>query len=195
MKMFLFSLDNWEIVSMSELTVERQVPVATLFFFWKQSSTSVAGGSAQRLVCFSVEMFRVHPVLLCIYLRNICPFLVLKSFPLTSPLSPFSQFLPLLSLARLTFSLELSFSGWGATSSECIILTLRREGGREGKGVWEVGGERERERERNRKERRKLSGQRAWQTNLWHGDQEEGSGLVGSLPDTLPGVSWYAAAL
>ena len=47
----------------------------------------------------------------------------------------------------------------------------------------------------NRKERRKLSGQRAWQTNLWHGDQEEGSGLVGSLPDTLPGVSWYAAAL
>ena len=76
-------------------------------------------------------MFRVHPVLLCIYLRNICPFLVLKSFPLTSPLSPFSQFLPLLSLARLTFSLELSFSGWGATSSECIIFTVRREGERE----------------------------------------------------------------
>lgn len=46
--MFLFSLDNSEIVSMSELTVERQVPVATfLFFFLKQSRTSVAGGSAQ----------------------------------------------------------------------------------------------------------------------------------------------------
>lgn len=69
------------------------------------------------------------------------------------------------------------------------------EGGREGEREWEVGGERERERERNRKERRKLSGQRAWQTNLWHGDQEEGSGLVGSLPDTLPGASWCAAAL
>ena len=122
------------------------------FFLKKQSCTSVAGGSAQWLVCFSVEMFRVHPVLLCIYLRNICPFLVLQSFPLTSPLSPFSQFLSLLSLARLTFSLELSFSGWGATSSECIILTLRREGEREREcGKWEVR-ERGRERETEKKE-------------------------------------------
>lgn len=121
-----------------------------------QSSTSVAGGSAQWLVCFSVEVFRVHPVLLCIYLRNICPFLVLKSFPLTSPLSPFSQFLSLLSLARLTFSLELSFSGWGATSSECIILTLR-ERGWEGERVRER--EIEKKRERNWKERKRLSGQ------------------------------------
>lgn len=84
---------------MSELTVERQVPVATLVLFvclfvcccccWMQSCLSVAGGSAQWLVCFSVEVFRVHPALLCIYLRNICPFLVLKPAPRTGPPFPF----------------------------------------------------------------------------------------------------------
>jgi len=150
-------------------------------------------------------MFRVHPVLLCIYLRNICPFLVLKSFPLTSPLSPFSQFLPLLSLARLTFSLELSFSGWGATSSECIILTLRREGGREGKGVWEVGGEREREREGEReKQKRKKEAKRpeslanqplAWWPGgrFWSGGEfawhAAWSQLVRCCPLKAPGTS------
>lgn len=75
-------------VRMSELTVERQVPAAHTFFFWKRSSTTAEGGSVQWLVCFSVEVLGVHPVLLCIYLRNICPFLVLKCFPLNSPLSP-----------------------------------------------------------------------------------------------------------
>jgi hypothetical protein len=70
----------------------------------------------------------------------------------------------LLLLACLTFLLELSFSSWGATSSEYIILTEWK------KGEWI---ERERERDRER-------GKRTWQTNLWHSDQEEGSGR--SLP-------------
>lgn len=59
-------------------------------------------------LCGNVQ---VHPVLLCIYLRNICPFLVLKSFPLTSP---FPLFLPIslfVVIGSSNFFIELSFSG------------------------------------------------------------------------------------
>lgn len=52
-----------------------------------------------------------------------------------------------------------------------------RERGRECVGSGRR--ERERERERDRKERRKLSGQESLANQPWHGDQEEGSVLVG----------------
>lgn len=63
-----------------------------------------------------------------------------------------------------------------------MILTLRDEG-REGREKKKgKGGEGERETERELK-RKRLSGQSLLgKTSLWHGDQEEGSGLVGSLP-------------
>lgn len=69
--MFLFSLDNWEIVSMSELTVERQVPVATLFFFLKAELHQCGGrkctaiglflcGNVQGTPSFALHIFTKH---------------------------------------------------------------------------------------------------------------------------------------
>ena len=71
--MFLFSLDNSEIVSMSELTVERQVPVATFFFFFfKKAELHQCGrrkctmiglflcGNVQGTPSFALHIFTKH---------------------------------------------------------------------------------------------------------------------------------------
>ena len=193
--MFLFSLDNSEIVSMSELTVERQVPVATFLFFFLKAEPHQCGGRTCTMIglflCGNVQgtpSFALH-----IFTKHL-PFSCSSVLP---PHQPPLPFLPV-SLFVVVGSSNFFIGAFIFRLRGDFIRVYNfniEEGGREGERVWEVGGERERERERNRKERRKLSGQRAWQTNLWHGDQEEGSGLVGSLPDTLPGVSWCAAAL
>ena len=74
--MFLFSLDNWEIVRRSELTVERQVPTATLFlflfFFFLNAELHQCGGrkctmiglflcgSVQGTPSFALHIFTKH---------------------------------------------------------------------------------------------------------------------------------------